>query len=454
VTANSSSALGARLSKWLSFQVFLSFAGVSLVVFLVIGNYLQTRQSEGLAEKRIHVDHLFEEAIGDDGLAELWHKLDDFLASHHELQIDIVGTDGEIHFQGMNQFNEAENYEKVALTFSSPPIKEVIPDAVVSIYFDNHADRELLRWLAVALVLSSVLAAVAVACGTNWLVKRELESVDTLVQQLHQISVNTLESRLDGKQQPLELQPIVTHFNELLDRLNSSYQQLENFNADVAHELNTPLTTLITSCELALRNADNDSPISDIVGSNLEELHRMSEIIKSMMFLAHAERGSRPRCSRVGSVADIVTDVVDYHDAMLGEASIQVDVVGDSAAELDVPLIKRALSNLLGNAVRYARPLSTIHISITSLDDAYLDITVSNIGEAIEKDALSRLFDRFYRAEVSRSMADKHHGLGLSIVAAIAHMHGGTPHVTSVNNETSVGFTLLKNDDNREAPVG
>ena len=110
-------------------------------------------------------------------------------------------------------------------------------------------------------------------------------------------------------------------------------------------------------------------------------------------------------------------------------------------------LVKRAISNLLGNAVRYATPSSTITIEISDVDGAYVDITVMNFGESIETDALTRLFDRFYRAEASRSMADKHHGLGLSIVAAIARMHGGTPHAASDKNKTQIGFTMRRHND-------
>ena len=448
MSTDASPALGARLSKWLSFQVLLSFAAVSVVVFVVISNYLAARQVEGLEERRIHVEHMFEETTGDDAVAELWHKLDDFLASHHELQIEIHDTNGDVLYEGQNQFTKAVNEDRTTLIFSTPLLSDAIPTGVATIYFDNHADRELLRWLAIALALSSILAAIAVACGAALLVKREMQSVDTLVQQIHQISASTLGSRLDGTRQPRELQPIVVQFNELLDRLYGSYRRLENFNADVAHELNTPLTTLITSCELELRNADQNSSMNEVLGSNLEELHRMSEIIKSMMFLSRAEQGSRPRCIEVASVAGIVSDVVDFHEAMLGEANVEVAIQGDEVGDFDVPLVKRAISNLLGNAVRYATPSSTITIAISDVDGIYVDITVINLGEPIETDALTRLFDRFYRAEASRSMADKHHGLGLSIVAAIAHMHGGEPHAASVNNETRIGFTLRRYDEN------
>lgn len=445
---NSPPALRARLSKWISFQVFLSFAAVSLVVFVVINNHLSTRQSEGLEERRIHVEHMFEETSVENAVAELRHKLDDFLATHHELQLEIVDRNGNIFYEGDNLFKRVDGGENTKLTFATPPISDAIPAGFASIYFDNHADRELLRWLAIALSLSSILAAIAVACGARWLVKREMESVNTLVQQLHQISASTLGSRLDGTQQPQELQPIVSQFNELLDRLYSSYGQLENFNADVAHELNTPLTTLITSCELELRNANPNSNLYEILGSNLEELHRMSEIIKSMLFLSRAEQGSKPRCEKVDSVKEIVTDVIEYHEAMLGEAQVKITVKGDSNGEFDVPLLKRAISNLLGNAVRYAQTSSSITVVVSELQEIFVDITVMNVGVPIEKKALARLFDRFYRAEASRSMADKHHGLGLSIVAAIAHMHGGKPHAVSDNNETHIGFTMLKRAHN------
>lgn len=444
MTINSTPALGARLSKWLSFQVFLSFILVSLAVFVVISNYLESRQAEGLEERKIHVDHMFEETTGEDAAGELWHKLDDFLASHHELQIEIKGVNGEVIYLGENRFAETEHDDTTKLSFATPSLSGIIPNGVATITYDNYADRELLRWLAIALLLSSILAAIAVACGARWLVNREMQSVDTLVQQLHQISASTLGSRLDGAQQPRELQPIVTQFNELLDRLNGSYRQLENFNADVAHELNTPLTTLITSCELEMRSADQSSDLYEILGSNLEELHRMSEIIKSMMFLSRAERGSRPRYEEVASVAGIVSDVVDYHEAMLSDANLAVSVQGDEVGEFDVPLVKRAVSNLLGNAVRYASASSTITVEISDVDGNFVDISVINLGKPIDADALSRLFDRFYRAETSRSMADKHHGLGLSIVAAIASMHSGAPHASSNNNETRIGFTMRR----------
>lgn len=447
MTSNGTHSLGARLSKWLALQVFFSFVVFSLVVYFVINGYLSARQVENLEERRLQVIHMFEEASGDNAVAELRHRLEDFLASHHELQLEIQDVNGVVFFEGYNQFTKARHSNNSQLTFTTPSITAAVPVGLATIYFDNRANRLLLTWLAVALAVSSVLAAFTVAFGASWLVKRELKPVDTLVQQIHHIRVSTFGSQLDGTQQPLELQPIVAQFNELLDRLYESYRQLENFNADVAHELNTPLTTLITSSELEMRSADKSSGLYEILGSNLEELHRMSEIIKSMLFLSRAERGSLPRCEAVTSVAVLVSEVVDYHEAMLGDADLVVSIKGDDSGYFDVPLVKRAVSNLLGNSVRYATPSSTITVEIADVDGVYTDISVINIGNTIELKAVSRLFDRFYRAEESRSKADKHHGLGLSIVAAIAVMHGGSPHASSQKNKTRIGFTMLRHND-------
>jgi len=274
--------------------------------------------------------------------------------------------------------------------------------------------------------------------------RREISSVHNLVGQIDQVTASTLESRLDESSLPTELQPLVLQFNDLLERLSRSYRQLENFNADVAHELNTPLTTLITSSELALRTVREGRVDSTVIGSNLEELHRMSEIIRSMLFLSKAELGSQARCEKIASIADIVLEVVDYHEALLTESELTVDVKGDAAGLYEAALLKRALSNLLGNAGEYATPGSQIVVTIALTTTEFVSISVCNQGQSIEKDELNQIFDRFYRTDISRTLSDKHHGLGLSIVESIARMHGGQHFARSENGLTCIGFTLAR----------
>ncbi len=438
----SAKSLGQRLSRWLALQVLISLALVSLVVYLVIANYLTSRQFDGLREKQDLIEHLMEESRRDLDMESLRHELDDFLAGHPELQVVVQYQNGPVVYEGVDTF--AGNPEVKEVVFAVPAFGGGSQPAQVTLSMNRHADDELLRWLTIALIAASILATMAVARGVYWRVNRELKSVDELVEQIDQLTAYTLESRLDGSSLPTELQPLVLQFNDLLERLSNSYKQLENFNADVAHELNTPLTNLITSSELSLRTMREGLVDGAIVGSNLEELHRMSEIIRSMMFLSKAERGSQARCESVSSIARIALEVIDYHEALLSESELDVVVKGDSDGKFDVPLLKRGLSNLLGNASEYATPKSEIHVTITQLKDGFVSVSVSNHGQSIDTDKLALIFNRFYRSDASRSLSDQHHGLGLSIVAAIARMHGGHHFARSENGLTCIGFTLAR----------
>ena len=224
---------------------------------------------------------------------------------------------------------------------------------------------------------------------------------------------------------------------------------MEAFNADVAHELNTPLTTLISSCELALRKPRSAVELQDILASNLEDLQRMAGIVADMLFLSHADRGTEARRSAKVSLAELASEVAEFHEAVLQEAHLQVLIDGDASVAVDARLVRRALSNLLGNASRYAEAGSTITIeisqSVVETPDGKRDnvsIAVINRGAEIDHIHLPRLFDRFYRADASRAHANLNHGLGLAIVAAIARMHGGTAFATSSSGITKIGISL------------
>jgi len=136
-------------------------------------------------------------------------------------------------------------------------------------------------------------------------------------------------------------------------------------------------------------------------------------------------------------------DVIDFYDAMLEEAGLRAEVAGDAMADVDAALIRRALFNLLGNAIRFATPASVIRIEIAQ-DSEEFTIAVVNRGEPIDPAALPRLFERFYRAAQARDGSTRHHGLGLSIVEAIARMHGGRVFAASQGGETRIGFTLQR----------
>jgi two-component system heavy metal sensor histidine kinase CusS len=425
---------------WLAIQSFVGLALVSIIVYSVISSHLSTRRDASIAEKQSLVHHLVLEARLNGDLNAFRHNLNDFMAGHQELALTIIDDTGTTLFQ-----SDPPMIADVVKTLLEFPIRSLDDSHLTStaiLKHSGHADNELLQHLAITLFVVSLMGALCVSRGAYSLVRRGLKPVDNLAIQTTKLNARSISEQLDGSAQPSELQPLVTQFNALLTRLSTSYQRLESFNADVAHELNTPLTTLITSTEIALRKPYQADGLIDLLGSNLEELHRLSGIVRDMLFLSQAERGSRARCAPVASLASIAAEVADYHEAPLEEADLKVVITGDAAGEFDAPLLKRALSNLLGNAITYATKGTAIKIDINEIAEHRVSIAVSNQGTGIPPDKLPHVFERFFRVDTARSGADQHHGLGLSIVAGITQMHGGKTFAESANDNTRIGIAL------------
>jgi two-component system heavy metal sensor histidine kinase CusS len=269
-----------------------------------------------------------------------------------------------------------------------------------------------------------------------------LAPIRTLAEQTRSLAILSLDTRLETEGIPAELQVLVDHFNDLLNRLEKAYQQLEGFNADVAHELRTPLANIIASSELALRSNDKDEHLRDCIGSNLEEMHRLSGIVNDMLFLSQADRGAKARRMPVQSLAQLCAEVADYYEAVLIESDLQWSIEGDASGLYDAALLRRVLSNLLNNAARYADPGSSIVIRIVVETHGHIKLSVINRGEPISAESLPHIFDRFFRVDASRSHGHQNHGLGLAIVGAIARMHDGEAFAKSAHGETEIGVRL------------
>ncbi len=301
------------------------------------------------------------------------------------------------------------------------------------------------RW-AWLLVLATLAAGAVVSVGARWHVQRQLRPLHDLAAQTRAMSPGKLDQRLQLIDPAEELLPWIDQFNALMQRLEQSYAQLEGFNADVAHELRTPLANLMGQTEVVLARERPHSELRDTLASNLEEMQRLSAMVNDMLFLSQADRGAVARRGAPVSLAALAQQVVEFHEGTLEDAGLQLQVAGDATLAVDESLFKRALSNLLGNATRFATRGSTVVIAIAHEGDQQVRVEVRNQGLAIAPEALPRLFDRFFRADQSRccDSGEQHHGLGLAIVAAIARMHAGRTLAESANGTTQVGFTLAE----------
>jgi len=442
--AATSASLRGRLSRWLALQTMLGLGLVCAAVYVVIAITLSQRQDETLAQKQVAVEHLLTEGRGAHDLVGVRHLLKDFLAGHDELSLRLVSGDGLLIFETTSRQPPLADSKRRAFDIRLP--LDAGGSAKAALILDKRADDALLARLAWTLALAALAGAFAVSVGGFMLVRLGLAPLHKLVEQTRLVTATDLARRLDGAGQADELQPLIGQFNALLDRIGVAYKQMEAFNADVAHELNTPLATLISSCELALRKPRSAGELREAMGSNLEDLHRLANIVGDMLFLSNADRGVPARRAWAPSLGALAVEVIEFHEAALLDAGLTAEVLGDAAAEVDARLLRRALSNLLGNGTRYASPGSAVLVRIERQNSGDVSLAVHNLGPTIAAEHLPRLFDRFYRADPSRTHADRNHGLGLAIVAAIARMHGGSAFAESAAGLTRIGLILPGGD--------
>ncbi|MCQ4257534.1 heavy metal sensor histidine kinase [Stutzerimonas stutzeri] len=276
-----------------------------------------------------------------------------------------------------------------------------------------------------ALSLGALLASVL-----GWLIsRRALRPVRHLTRQALAIDVQHLHLRLDESAMPSELEPLRAALNQMLNRLEQGFARLSRFSEDLAHEMRTPLGNLMGQTQQLLHKDRDAEAYHALLVSNQEEYERLARMIDSMLFLARAEQPAAIERQRFALPA-LVEQLCDYFEGVAEERGIQL--LDETEGELfgDPEMIRRALANLLANALRYGVSDSTVRI-VSGSEDGWRSVSVINLGPPIPPEHLPRLFDRFYRCDPSRAEPGDTGGLGLAIVRSIMQLHGGEVSVRS-----------------------
>ncbi|MDM6747226.1 Cu(+)/Ag(+) sensor histidine kinase CusS, partial [Escherichia coli] len=255
--------------------------------------------------------------------------------------------------------------------------------------------------------------------------------IRSVSRQIQNITSKDLDVRLDPQTVPIELEQLVLSFNHMIERIEDVFTRQSNFSADIAHEIRTPITNLITQTEIALSQSRSQKELEDVLYSNLEELTRMAKMVSDMLFLAQADNNQLIPEKKMLNLADEVGKVFDFFEALAEDRGVELRFVGDECQVAGDPLmLRRALSNLLSNALRYTPPGEAIVVRCQTVDHQ-VQVTVENPGTPIAPEHLPRLFDRFYRVDPSRQRKGEGSGIGLAIVKSIVVAHKGTVAVTS-----------------------
>lgn len=309
-------------------------------------------------------------------------------------------------------------------------------DSVLQVATDTSDDDELVetyrRDAAIVVLLGTALSTLA-----GWIIaRRGLEPLREVAAHARRITAAQLHERVGETRWPEELGALASAFDAMLDRLESSFARLSRFAADLAHELRTPVNNLMGEAEVALTRQRTADEYRQIIESSREEYGQLSQIIDGLLFLARAENVDTT-ISPVGLDARAEVEAVrDFYEALAEDRKIEVTVQGAGRLHADPVLFRRALSNLLSNALNHTPEDGHVRIGLNEAQDA-LVVSVADDGHGMSEEHLPRVFDRFYR--ISDAPGRGHgSGLGLAIVKSIVDLHGGGVQLQSTPGQGTV----------------
>jgi two-component system heavy metal sensor histidine kinase CusS len=305
------------------------------------------------------------------------------------------------------------------------------PERIIQVALDCGPQEAMLARYRRTLAVVLAIALLACTVAGYRIARRGLRPVEDITRLTGRIQPTNLEERLSTAGMPAELLKLAGTFNAMLERLESAFARLARFSADIAHELRTPVNNLRGAIEVALGKARSPEEYRDVLGSCLEDTARLTRIIDCLLFLARAESPSTQVEREAVDVGRELVTVQEFYEAAAAEVGVRltVETAPELLADLNRPLLQRAVGNLIENALTHTRAGGSIALR-ARLDNGSVCVEVEDTGCGIAAEHLPHVFERFYRADAARTSSGRV-GLGLAIVKGIVDLHGGSVALTS-----------------------
>lgn len=449
----------------LTLRVALLLAAVSVASFLAVGAYLyhtlqrqmSSRDDVELIVKADQVRHLIAAMPSAEAVRQGAHALKDTLYGHHDFMLKVNAADGEPLLQTSVTSRPLPQVDSVpagrALTLDdihdwqpASGIGRMVratgragADPVQVTLARERSDRlKVLRDYVGDLLLALSCGALLATLLGYVIVHRSMRQLRSVVAKANDISTSRMNTRLSVQDAPAELREMGEAFNAMLNRLEDGVQRLSGFAADLAHDMRTPLNTLMMETQVALSRARTVEEYQALLASNFEEYERLSRMIDNTLFLARVDNAQLALKRETLDLAAELQRIHDYFEFLAEDVGVRLGVEAEPLqARIDPVLLQRAVSNLMANAIAHTPAGGTVTLSARRQDEG-VAISVANSGPGIDAAHLPHIFDRYYRADQARSAGA---GLGLSIVRAIMELHEGNVTVESRPGLTT--FSLL-----------
>ena len=432
------------LVLWFTAAGFLIVGAISFFLFRTFEQY-QLREQRAVLQSRIQdVLHQLESAEDDPPTEEIDNirrsiETENVGRPRNRLGISVREGNRVLMTAGFMPAPDPDDEQHFLLTHAR--VNRGTHRYVVDMALDQTQSKEALDDFRTNTYVALFVGATLLALAGALVARRAMLPLARITAATQSLDVGRLDHQLDDDAWPAELRDLAAEFAQMQVRLRDSFQRLAQFSDDLAHELRTPVNNLMGAGEVALGQPRSADEYRDTLASMLEEAQRLRRMIDELLFLARAEQPEK-RLERVSIDArQEAAAVVEFFSAVADEKRITLSVDGKGTAFADRALLRRALSNLVGNALQHTDPGGGVRVVI-SQDEESTRVEVHDSGAGIESRHLGRLFDRFYRVDEARSSYPDGTGLGLSIVRSIMTLHGGTVSVASEPGRGSI-FTLI-----------
>ena len=277
--------------------------------------------------------------------------------------------------------------------------------------------------------------------GGNFLIYKSFAPIEKVLSELKNISANDLSTRLKNPKNHDEINQLINEINNLLKRLESSFERISQFSSDASHELKTPLTIIKGELEIALRKDRSIDEYKQSLKTSLEEVVVIEQTINDLLFLAKNEKDLiNNNMEEILYFDEIIDESINEikNFSKLHQIEIKFELIDTVEFKGYSNLLKIAIKNILKNAIQFSHKNSLVIVK-SYKENGYFNISIQDFGIGIEKNEQDKIFEKFYRTDKSRNKNSGGTGLGMSIVKKIIDIHKGNIKIESFEN---IGTTI------------
>lgn len=447
-----------RRGHSLTLRLALAFALVGGIAFACVGAYLYRslamqiieRDDAELMRKAVRVRA--ELAVHHETQVDRWQEVSRIMSGSDEYGIDVRGKNGVLLVEANADGGQFPDMTAVPLgmpvtpqsiylwrTVRDDPVHGVafLADVAdggapvrITIYQVARARVALMRAYRWKLLVAACLGALTVGVLGYAALRAGMAPLRRMAAGTESVTFSSVVLPIDPARLPSELEELAHALQQMIVRLHEGYDRLSRFSSDLAHDFRTPIGNLLGQTQVALSSERTVEEYQALLASNVEEYERLSRMIENMLFLARADNARVALNVVELDLASELSRQADYFELLADARQISFGVDAKGIVKADAMLLRRAVSNLISNAVRHTPQGQQIFLSAFQFAGT-TQIEVSNPGVGIPVDDMPRLFDRFFRGDPARANSGESSGIGLAIVKTIMDLHHGSVHVES-----------------------